>query len=273
MKKKTKKKVKKESPIPSGIVYQKLLDYIVMVYGAPGVGKTSFVHSLSERILFISTDRGTRFLPIPSDCRREVDCWEDVLAAVKELRLHPGKYDAICIDHVDDVAFFAEEFICQKYDIESADELGHGKYWRDLKNHWKKLVHSIKSTGLGLIFIAHDDSKEIKLRGRKIMKTMPLIGKTTWKVILPLVDLLGHAFIEYDAKLKRELRMLQTQPSDSVTAKDRTTRRKPKDGYEILDSQSFMKTFIGVQANGKKEEISKKKVVKKVRGKRARARS
>jgi len=222
-----------------------------MFYGAAGVGKTSFVHGFSDRVFYISTDRGTRFLPIPKECRHEVDNWEDVETALKQLAQNPKQFTMVCFDHIDDIAFFAEEDICLKYDIESADELAHGKYWRDLKNYWKKLIHTVKSTGLGIVFICHEETKKIKIRGREINKTMPLIGKTTWKVILPLVDLLGHCYMEYDTQKKKDIHVLQTMPSDSVEAKDRTTRRKPAEGYELLDSKMFSKTFMtGVKNNG-----------------------
>jgi len=222
-----------------------------MFYGAAGVGKTSFVHNFSDGVFFISTDRGTRFLPIAKDCRHEVDDWQGVQTALKLLSQNPKKFTMVCFDHIDDIAFFAEEDICHKYDIESADELAHGKYWRDLKNYWKGLIHAVKATGLGIVFICHEETKQIKIRGRQINKTMPLIGKTTWKVILPLVDLLGHCYMEYDLKQKKDVHVLQTQPSDSVEAKDRTTRKKPNEGYELLDSKMFSQTFMtGVRSHG-----------------------
>lgn len=248
-KKTTKKKTSSHTSsrvdeVGGGVIYQKFIDYVSMFYGAAGVGKTQFVHALlNKRVLWISTDRGTRCLPVEKHCRHEVDSWEEVEEAIEYLQQNPGQFDLVCVDHVDDVAFFAEENICLRYDIESADELSHGKYWRDLKKRWLWLIHNIKRAKVGIVFIAHDTTKEVKIRGRKINRTMPLIGKTTWKVLLPLVQLLGHIYIEYDTRAKKDVRMLQTQPSDSVEAKDRTTRRKPADGYELLDSTKFLRTF------------------------------
>lgn len=252
----------KPSVVPAntdGIIYQKFTDYISTFYGAAGVGKTSFVHGFSDRVLFISTDRGTRFLPLKGNCRQEVNSWADIVAVVEYLQKNTSQYDMVCLDHVDDIAYYAEEDICNTYDIESADELAHGKYWRDLKKKWRWVIHNIKRTGLGIVFIAHETTKEIKIRGRKINRTMPLIGKTTWKLILPLTDLLGYCYMEYDVQQKQDIRMLQTQPSDSVDAKDRTVRQKPDSGYEIMDSKHFMKTFVNIGgSNARKKESNKK---------------
>src|SRR5579859_2359192 len=88
-------------------------DCIIMFYGPPGVGKTTFVNQLSDKVLFISTDRGTRWidaLRVECNSMKKLDAILTELEAAKTM-----PYDMVCIDHVDDVLNWCEEEVCKKY--------------------------------------------------------------------------------------------------------------------------------------------------------------
>ncbi len=221
-----------------------LRDYITMVFGPTGVGKSTFVNQFG-RVLFLSTDRGTRFM---SAMRQECLDWEAFEAAMDALEASSADaYDYIAIDHVDDWANFAETHILQKLNIEALTDAGYGKGWSLLKKELHRYLARLKALNLGIVFIAHEESKKVKVRGLDVDKVMPLMSKQAWNAIIPLVDIVGYSSVTPvrgpDGK-RKEVRTIDTTPRDDLYAKDRIShlRKKPQ-GVELLDGAKFIATF------------------------------
>ena len=166
-------------------------DYICLFYGPPGVGKSTFVNQLAERVLFLSTDRGTRFMEA---MRMEVNSWSDCEAIVSQMEKSnvDKMYDLVCIDHIDDVANFAEEEVCRRLNIESLGDAGYGKGWKAYRTAIQTLVNRLLRLKIGVVFIAHEDIKTIKGRSIETNRTMPMMLKGAWKVIVPMADIIGY---------------------------------------------------------------------------------
>lgn len=219
-------------------------DNITMIYGPPGVGKTTFVNGLATRVLFLSTDRGTRNIEA---MRIECLTWEKFERVLEALQTDKQKYDIICFDHVDDWAAMAEDATCEEMKIESLSDAGYGKAWRAYRKRMEGMIRDIMRLGVGIVFIAHEDIKTVKTNVMETQRIMPAMSKSAWKVIIPLADIVGYAgfrMMKIEGKEdKREVRILQTQPSESVYAKDRTRRVKPPKGWEELNGKKFIATF------------------------------
>jgi len=218
-------------------------DYIMMIFGPPGVGKTTFVNDFGN-VLILSTDRGTRFMPA-----QRVEClsWNKFLKTLDALeKPNAPKYDFICVDHADDFADMAEEATCKELNIASLSDADFGKGWKAFKNKIKGFNRRVLRLGTGVVFIAHEDIKEVKTRSLKLNRTMPMLPKTAWKAIIPLADLVGYAgfrSIKQENGKRKEVRTIETQPREDLYAKDRTKRDRPSKGYALLDGAEFIKTF------------------------------
>lgn len=244
-------------------------DYITCWYGPPGVGKTTFAANLFKRPLFLSTDRGTRFI---STRRIEVGSWLDVEGALEALEAHdPDElrklYDAVVIDHVDDVCTFGEEYVCQQLGIEGLEELEWGRGWKAYKQVLRGLVYRLMKTGLAISFIAHEQVKEIADRAIKISRTQPAMPKSAWNVIVPMADVIGYcSYKRIKVAGKRQMvRTIETEGSEVLYVKDRTDRKKPTSGIEELDGKKFASTFTGAKTNGPTKEIRSRRRARRSR--------
>ena len=227
-------------------------DYILLFYGPPGVGKTSFVNSLGN-VLFISTDRGTRWM---RGMREEVNSYEDVVEIIDALEEDCSAYDMVCIDHMDDFAIMAEEWSCKELGIDALGDAGYGKGWNTYKKAMRSVISRLKSLNLGVVFICHEAIKTIRTRAVETERTMPDLPKSAWKVVVPLADLVGYLGFKRVKKGGKpvEARTLQTMPSEDIYCKDRTSRKHPTRGYEILaepprGGKAFMRSFSNPNPN------------------------
>jgi len=245
-----KKSFKKKTATPNSLPFEPTMeatnpkDYIMSFFGPPGVGKTTFVNGLG-RVLFLSTDRGTRFIKA-----RRVECldWKGMNKALDDLEKLPDAskhYDYVCIDHVADWANMAESFVLTKLNVDALTDAGYGKGWSMLKKEIYRFMERIKRLNLGIIFIAHEVIKTVKVRGIEVNKTMPLMSKQAWDAIIPLCDLVGYVGMRpvKQGGKRVELRTLETQPRQDLYAKDRTRRQKPAKEYELLTPDKFIGTF------------------------------
>lgn len=229
-------------------------DYIMMVFGPPGVGKTTFVNNFGE-VLILSTDRGTRFI---TAMREECLTWTKFDKVITQLEA-PGAphYDYVCVDHVDDFANMAEEATCKALGVTSLSDAAFGKGWKAYRQRIDRFIRRIMRLNTGMVFIAHEEMKTVKVRGMEITKTFPLMSKTAWRVIIPICDVVAFAGYRTlrmkDEKGKagraKEIRTVETEPKAELYAKDRTDRTRPDAGYAPLDGAAFLATFTDGEGN------------------------
>lgn len=223
-------------------------DYIHLFFGQPGVGKTTFVNSLRDDILFLSTDRGTRFLETMAvECNHWRD-FEKALIALEKLHEKGGKmpYSAVAIDHIADWASQGESAILEELQIKALTDAGYGKGWSMYKKLLERFVQRLRALDLGIIFIAHEEIRTTKVRGIDVDKCQPKMSKQAWDVVIPLCDLVGYCEMRRVKKGKKavQIRTLTTSLRDELYVKDRTNRSQPEArDYIELDAQKFMSSF------------------------------
>jgi hypothetical protein len=153
----------------------------------------------------------------------------------------------VAIDHVDDWAAMAESWVLAKSKVEALADLGYGKGWSLYKRALRGYMERIKRLGLGIVFIAHEEVKTIKIQGRDINKSMPKMSKQAWDMIIPLVDVVAWVGIKpmkgQDGR-RVEQRVLTTEPKEDLYAKDRSRRHRPAGrDWEKLSGLKFAETF------------------------------
>jgi len=269
--KKTKKKIQKkvttaaiELPTTKSIPAVMVNEYIQLFYGPPGVGKTTFVNAMADKVLFISTDRGTRFL---SSLRMEINDFQDFLDLLKVLEKKPTKdmYDIIALDHIDDICGMIEDHICVALGIDALGDVGYGGGWKAYKKAINAVIQRLLRLDTGLVFIAHETIKTIRTKVLDTERIMPDLPKSAWKIIIPKCDIVGYCGFRVvkRAGKKQEIRILETAPREELYCKDRTSRVQPELGYISLSGSEFKSSFNkeGVKKHGKKTKRSQRKKV------------
>lgn len=216
-----------------------IYDYIMAFYGPPGVGKTTFVDGLSDRTFFISTDRGTRFRKM---LREEVNNEKELVEVIRELERGQAKYyryKLIALDHIDDICSMVEESTCKRLGIDDLGDLEWSKGYKQFKKRLWSIMQRLLKLDAGLAFIAHENIRSVKkTKNNSIDKIMPDMGRSAWKILMPKCDLVGYCGYGKDNQ-----RVLRTDGTFHIYAKDRTRRVKPKSGCQFMDNKKFVSTF------------------------------
>lgn len=220
-------------------------DYLVMVYGPPGIGKTTFINELYlGEVLFISTDRGTRTIKTNREEAHSYEDFQDVLHTLTQQR-SKYNYRCVCIDHVDDMSDVFEAHVCTQLKIDSLTDAGFGKGYKLFRQEIQKYTQGLLRLGYAVAYVAHEEVKLVKTRSIELNRTMPSMSKSSARVIIPMVDLMGYCGFK-TLKLPEggheEVRTIDTRPREDQQAKDRTVRNKPAT-FEYLDGTSFRETF------------------------------
>lgn len=252
---------------------RKAKDYIMMVFGPPGVGKSTFVNDFGK-VLFLSTDRGTRFMEA---MREECLTWKSFEDIANELeKPNAPHYDFVAVDHVDDFANMAEEKVCKELSVSGLGDASFGKGWKAYRQKVDRFVHRIMRLNTGLVFIAHEEIKTIKSRSIELQRTMPMISKTAWKVIVPISDIVAYAgfrtIIETQGgkRKRKEIRTVETEPREDLYAKDRTTRTRPAKGWADLNGADFLASFEASTEDKSDGKGQKQQATGRPKGRRAR---
>lgn len=242
------------------IIAQQAKDHILVVYGPPGVGKSTFCNNLEDpsEVFFMSTDRGTRTI---ASNRQECNTWKDVEDVLAALEAGQSKnYSMIVLDHLDDLAMMAEDATCEELGIESLGDAGFAKGWRAYKKRIHTLFARLRVMDLGIVGICHEAIKTVRNRSIELERIMPDLSKSAWKVIVPLADVVIYCGFKSVKKAGKrvEVRSIQTEPTEDIYAKDRSNRRKPA-GVELLDGAAFAATFTTPKTRRTKKKAARKR--------------
>lgn len=249
-----------------------LKDYISLFYGQPGVGKTTFVNNFGN-VFFLSTDRGTRFMKAMA---RNCLTWDQFDKVLRQLEKPDApNYDFVCVDHIGDWAAQGETWTLKKLGADALADPGYGKGWSEYRKTLTRFLHRLVRLDAGLIFIAHETTKTVKIQGLEVDRCMPQMNKQTWELVIPLCDIIGYCGIRAVKRggKRTEIRTLETEPRRDLYVKDRTARTPNHPSsmgeWENLGGPEFIQTFKGVRTDGKTRKKSST-ARRAARGRRAR---
>lgn len=157
-----------------------------LIYGQPGIGKTTLACSAPNPVLFdfdggVARINGAFQIPTV-----QVTRWEDVSDAIAEMGT---MFNSIVIDTVGKMLTYMEEYI-KRTDPKMADRSGS----LTLKGYGvrKKMFNDFKNTlltkGINVIFVAHDNETK---QGDEI-KIRPLISGSSANDLMQDIDLVGY---------------------------------------------------------------------------------
>jgi hypothetical protein len=235
--------------------------YLNMIYGEKGVGKTSLAAELmGENGVFFAEEKGYRALRVRAN---DIESWKQIKVLTRQL---PGPYDCVCIDIVDPIYELCMAAVCKPLGIEHPGELqDYGKTWGAVRRAFRGWIRDISGRGIGVLFLSHAEWHEITDRqGSTYHKLGPTMTGQGWKVLFPLLNNLFY--YGYDGSD----RILVLRGSERMDAKCqavnnfRTPKGEPIQVIEMGESAKEAKRNLVAAFNNKLTETGVLPTVRKV---------
>ena len=139
--------------VKPNLVVGNLDRYFTLIYGEPGIGKTTFAGNIPNALL-IDTEQGAN--AIPGIMKIDVFSWRDVKKVLGQLRKPEAQemYDHIIIDTYDQFVKMAEEYIVRQHGVASIGDLKWGSGYTLLRQELETALNTI-ARYYGLTIIAH----------------------------------------------------------------------------------------------------------------------
>jgi len=150
-------------PASKSEVNSKLSDQIILLYGRPKIGKSTFCANFPDA-LFIATEPGLNHLSV---FKVSVNNWEKFLAVCKEIAEGKHQFKTIIIDTIDNLVMYCNEYICQQNDIDHISDMPMGKGWAKATAELTRVINKLSMLGIGLILVGHSKQEEIETKTKK----------------------------------------------------------------------------------------------------------
>ena len=192
-----------------------------LIYGPPGIGKTSALGALPGKTLIIDVDRGTSVLK-GSENVDIIRLTEDLSGLPEVLKEFGGKcpYDNVCIDSLSELERGMLAAYGRKGSNDGVPNLqDYGRVNYKLVDYCRQY----RALDANIIFTAWEDRREIVApTGEKYTQVCPLLRDKVVDNICGLCDVVGQISVS----AKDGERYIRLEGSQGLVAKDRIKKRK-----------------------------------------------
>ena len=188
-----------------GVVRGKKKPPRVVLYGSPGVGKSTFGADARNPV-FVCTEDGVDNLPV--DQFEKPDSWQKLIANIKVVATEEHDYEWIVLDTLNGAVDLAANHVCQTmYGGQWTAKKGDGGYlaWGQGPKATSEemrplldLLDKCRNRGMGVLLLAHTGLHNVQhpVDGT-YTKFAPDIDKTIWARVSKWSDLTLRADYEY----------------------------------------------------------------------------
>lgn len=205
----------------------------ILIYGAPGMGKTTLLGEIPGKTLILDIDKGTNVLAGNKsvDVVRVSENIGDIPGIIKELQ---GKceYDNVCLDSVSEL---------ERAMLSYFGRIGNNKGVPSLQDYqrvdcyimdWSRMLRTLSSN---VIFTAWEKYTEITApTGEKYTRASPMLRDKNVENICGLCDMVGRIVTNSD----NGERYVWLEGKPEMVAKDRIHKRKYCKFEEILSGET-----------------------------------
>jgi GTPase SAR1 family protein len=228
-------------------------DFSILLYGAPGVGKTTFGASVPGH-LFLATEPGQDGV----EClRMDTYTWEDFVAAARDVNedQHSDKprVRMVVVDTADALYRMAEESVLKEFGQKFIGDgpLGYGKGGNFARERFMRMLRALAKLPCGVLLLSHAiDVESQDETGSKVLRKAPALPEKIRAELLGWVSIIGYVDTEVvrDGAGNRAglARRVHTESTRAFEAKDRS--RKLRNPIP-LDWREWVKAFSIAESN------------------------
>lgn len=208
------------------IISKNLRGKYVMLYGLPGVGKTSLAAQF-EKVLIAGFEMGTNALN--NVYVAPIKTWDDWKRMVKDLCRKEElkeKFHTVAIDTVDEAWSLCTKYVCGQAGVNNLSDAGYGKLYAEASKEFSQPFRDLTYNGYGLIFTSHSTEKEFKNeKGEKYTQIVPALQNRAFDIVNKMVDIIAYirevSLEDGDKVIRKRFMFLRDEVGDRFLVKSR----------------------------------------------------